>query len=78
MYKYRCIHLSCNAYIRIQKSELDKLSHENLKNNVNYTFYNEHTQHKGSEINISIDDIKTLKQTDSLAVNLIKKILQNL
>ena len=53
---------------------LYKISLDKEKENVNYTSFNKDSKHKGTEKNISINEIRTEKDIGFLAILLIKKI----
>lgn len=72
IFKYRCANRACNCYIKIKKEEIDKLSILDTNANINYNIFNEHKNHKGTELTISKSEVKTDKEIESLAVSLIK------
>ena len=72
LYKYRCSNRSCKCFIKISKEELNKIKDQNKKQQINYTIYNEHTNHKGKEINVSNNEIITKNDLNNFAIKLIK------
>ena len=72
LYKYRCSNRSCKCFIKITKEELNKIKDQNNKQQIKYTIYNEHTNHKGKEINVSNNEIFTKNEMNNFAIKLIK------
>lgn len=74
LFTYRCIHRTCNCYIKISKEQIDLISDKNKNGNIIYNILNKHEHNIKEEIKITDKgNTRTVKEEEKLVISLIKQ-----